>query len=331
MAHHWTSGILARRQAWHGLGIVKPDGFRFDDEDVICETDYEVIRAPLVLPEYYDLAQQDTGVRALVGYRVPGTDGRAQILGTCTDRYTVIQPAVVRGYAQRLADALGDSARPETCIVLRDGRNAIFCLDIGAARVGNEELRSFVLLDSDYSGNTALGVSASTVATVCANTQAMAQRQHNIRIRHTDAIEGNLGDAIQAIVEATESAKAYAQDMLPLVQARLNTVSEYIRARNIAVKQATGILGLPEDPRERILAERRLQRFLTQFHKLVREPQNRTEERDGTVYGIAQIAFEALEYGGRETVRGSKFERARSASRAEVHGRILAELREVYA
>jgi hypothetical protein len=328
MSHHWTSGILANRAAWHNLGIVKPNGFRFTDDDVIAATEYYVEVEPTVLKNY---PETEVGsMRAIVSKRVPGVDRSPVVLGSTGTRYRVVQPAEFRAYAQKLVDSV-DGAQAETAIVLREGRDLVFCVDIGETMLAGESIRTFANLHSEYGGLEALGISATDIATVCANTLAFSQSQHNHRITHNDFAAHNLDVAIAAIAEASKLAKQGVDGLLPLVRAKLSSVAELSRATRIVASAATGVYGLPEEPHARLLAERRLLRFMDKLTVRLREPQNRTTERADTAYGMLSAAFEVLEYDGRDFGAESSFLRATSPERVAQQRAIFEGLQEVYA
>lgn len=321
MAHHWSSGIVAKRQAWHGLARVRPAGFSFTDADVVAETDYTVDKFPLSVCIGDDLLL--TGRYALGTWCLPA-DGQAHTYGIVTDRYHILQPADVRKYAQKLCDMSG--ATPETCIVLRKGLDYIACINIGSIAVP-EPMQAFAMINSCYTGTNSVAVSASLVATVCANTQAAALREHCIRIPHTSIMHGELDSAIETIADAMDTARRYGDSMLPLVQARLSGL-ELHRAVRIAATAATDTYTLPEDPHMRILAERKLSRFIARLWDAVSGPQGRTEEREGTAYGILQAAYDAVEYTGRRNT--NSLGRTLDGTVGDTQERIINAIREVY-
>lgn len=328
MSHHWSSGILANRPAWHGLGIVRPNGFRFTDPDVVETTEYVVKVEPVVLRNYPDVEVESA--RAIISDRVPGVDRSPVVLGKTGTSYKVVQPSDFRAYAQSLVDMV-DGARAETAIVLREGRDLVFCVDIGETMLGGESIRTFANLHSEYGGLEALSISASTIATVCANTLAFTQAEHNHRITHNDFADHNMRIALQAIADASKAAKDGVDGLLPLVRAKLSTVAEQDRATRIAVSAATGVYGLPEEPHARLLAERRLLRFMDKLQARLRQPQNMTPEREGTAYGIMSAAFEVLEYDGRDFGAESRYLNSTNSERVARQASIYSGLSEVYA
>ena len=92
MVHHWSSGIVARRQAWHGLARVRYEGFRFDDADVIRETDYTVEKLPLGARFDYQGDYVPLPGQYVLGTRSLPADGTRRTYGTVSDRYNILQP-----------------------------------------------------------------------------------------------------------------------------------------------------------------------------------------------------------------------------------------------
>lgn len=188
MAHEITASdglVLARKSAWHGLGLVVEQAPTAMGALKLAGMDWEV--------EQWPLSATNGEVRQMVDSHVLNvrSDNRAA-LGVVGSGYTPIQNAKLAEIAGALAEG-SDVVRIESAGSIRGGRRLWFLLQGNSFSVrGKDEVHPYILLANAHDGTMALRAIPTTVRVVCKNTLNMAlgaRKSIGYTFRHTSGVE----------------------------------------------------------------------------------------------------------------------------------------------
>lgn len=198
MAHEIESMFFVGETPWHGLGqrvdseittgeAIKKAGLDWSvrTEPVYCKLDRGIVGLdgqPI---------RQETKAPAQAVVRDNGT-----VLGVVGERYHPLQNTDAFGFFDKFIEA--GEVNLETAGSLQDGRK-IWVLarvkDGDRPVIGDDIVRSYIMLSNSHDGTTAVRVGFTPVRIVCANTLAAAHNSSNsalIRVKHTASVKFNL-------------------------------------------------------------------------------------------------------------------------------------------
>lgn len=207
-----------REPAWHKLGKVFDHEVTSSSEmlDLAGLAGWNVRLEEIVLPEGYttELTPQFRVVRT------HPTNANPDVLGVVGSRYNVYQNEEMYDFA----DSLLDGARWETGGSLKGGSVVFGSLALERETVIDpngvgDVVKNYILVSSSHDGSTSLQASVTPVRVVCANTLAVALKgaKQTYKIRHTQAMEGKVAAAREALGLAHQYLDAFeveAQQMI---------------------------------------------------------------------------------------------------------------------
>lgn len=186
-----------RQPAWHGLGVVTEDEIGAV-EAYSRITPFDVSLEPMFTR--IDGQETDTKMRAIYRHPVPD-DPKYKLLGTVGSDYRLITPL-------RLCELYDENVERsiETMGALGSGETLFFSTRLPSYDVKGDEVDSYMLVDSPYSGNAAIRVRVTPVRVVCQNTLVVARSQatESYAIKHDEAAEKDLGVWLGGIVARAE-------------------------------------------------------------------------------------------------------------------------------
>lgn len=191
--------VLARKQAWHGLGIVLPDQFSPMDALRIGRLDWTVEESTALTATFVE--SDGTPTRNIVEtHKTLRRSDDKTVLATVGAGYTPVQNTTLAEIADSFSKA---GVRVETAGSLFGGRKVWFLIDGGTVDVGNrgDIVNRFIMLHNAHDGTASLGGDIVTTRVVCANTfsGALSEGGSFFRYRHTSGISLRVEDAKRAL------------------------------------------------------------------------------------------------------------------------------------
>lgn len=227
MPAYFDTGFMVREPAWHGLGVVLDDypgreeamrlaghDFTVVERDVGLLAPAEAIEAGFEGP----MASQIEGWKALVKEVAPElrhedpTNG--QVLHVAKSSYGVVQNET----AWDIVDALvGEGAKYETGITMKDGAvlSVLAWLPEPSVVPGDDsETLPWVNVSWSHDGSSAITARATSIRTVCWNTQSASEAQGkklgtDYTFRHTKKVMDRIEDAKLALQGVRDSHEVY--------------------------------------------------------------------------------------------------------------------------
>lgn len=187
-----------RRPAWHGLGKVS------EVEMGAVEAYGGMVPITVTLEPSYSRISGDytevEGRRDIWRHPVPD-DPQFRLLGTVGTDYRLIDPL-------RVCELYDENVqRPiETMGILGKGETLFLSTQLSSYAVKTDEIESYLLVESPYSGNAAIRIRVTPVRVVCQNTliAARGQASETYAIRHDQEAERDLGLWMGGIVDRAE-------------------------------------------------------------------------------------------------------------------------------
>lgn len=213
------------QRAWHGLGIVIPDGLTATEAFPEIGLDWETE----LLPVYADQLTPE-GVR-----RIAGGDSRmhvrrdtGQVLGMVADGYKPFDNGDLAKFADALAGA--DAAvRVETAGSLYDNRRVFACVRLPEViRATAEDVLSlYIVVSNGHGGFASFSCYPTSVRVVCANTLRWSEKDvaKGLKFRHTGNFEEKLKAARTCLGIAREETKKFQEQVAALVRTQLDASS----------------------------------------------------------------------------------------------------------
>lgn len=221
MAHEIMASdglVLARKSAWHGLGIVVDQAPTIPGALQLAGLDWRVDQCPLTT-----VHENRDGV-ARIGIDTHVANVRSdtrEVLGVVGAGYVPLQNADLGEFAGAL---MGQGAKVESAGSIRGGKRVWFLIQTEGAielgKSGADRVMPYVLLANGHDGSLAFWVQPTTVRVVCSNTfhAALADRREQskvnrcLRIRHTSNVMDRVAQARTVLEACGIVVKAWAQD-----------------------------------------------------------------------------------------------------------------------
>lgn len=216
MAHEIDNNraIYARKPAWHGLGVVKEDGwFTAEEALAVLNPDNEPIRkgsvfVKVMMPdatgkfvEHFVEAEDYSG-----NVRVNPDTKNLQVLGVNGKDYGLVQLEDQFRFVDEVVGAIG-GAHYETAGLLRLGKQAFLTVDTGAIVLDADgiadRVQKYILCTNSFDGSLAFRTKMTNVRVECANLLAMALRGSTNKVVDGDWSTKHTRD----ILNRTEAAK----------------------------------------------------------------------------------------------------------------------------
>jgi phage/plasmid-like protein (TIGR03299 family) len=225
MGHYFDSGFFVREPAWHGLGAVLPDWpGTFEEARGLSGLTWEVETSPI-----YSQDQQE-----IKGYQCLTRNDTGDVLSIQKDSYAVIGNGefgniidyVMNGHIQGTTNL-----KFETLISLHGGKQIIATMYLDEPiSLPNDpsETYPYMVFVSRHDGLGGMKLGPTAVRVVCANTQAIAEKEMDrhgfaFTIRHTNnwadrieqarvAVASNIGAFKDWELKASDLAKAKVTD-----------------------------------------------------------------------------------------------------------------------
>lgn len=200
--------LLARTQAWHGLGTVLPDTFTPEEALTIGGLGWTVEESTALTATF---AEADgSATRNIVEtHKVLRRSDDKSVLATVGINYGVVQNSTLIDIANTFS--LAGNVRCETAGSLFGGRRVFVLLDGKTVDVGGrgDLVNRFIMLHNGHDGMSALGADIVTTRVVCNNTFMGALREGGafFRFRHTSGIGLRIEDAKQALAGYAKQAQ----------------------------------------------------------------------------------------------------------------------------
>jgi len=185
MSHEVERMVFAGATPWHGLGTPIEDDVKFWDAFELAGLNWQVTTEPLFRAN---------------GEKVPAQasvrDSDNSVLGVVGPRWTPLQNSEAFQVFEPLIES-GDM-RLHTAGSLRQGQRVwVLCqLNMDNSEVvKGDEIAKFALLSNGHDGKLAVHFGFTPIRVVCANTEAMARRDHHsslIRVRHHRFVKENV-------------------------------------------------------------------------------------------------------------------------------------------
>lgn len=206
--------IYARKPAWHGLGVVKNDGwFSADEALAVLNPNSEPIRkgtvfVKVMLPN--DLGEMEARFVEADDYsgnvRINPDTGAPQVLGVNGKDYGLVQLEDQFRFLDEVVGNIGGS-HYETAGLLRLGKQAFVTIDTGAITLDADgiadRVQKYILGVNSWDGSLAFRVKMTNVRVECANLLAMALRGSSDKVVSGDWSTKHTRD----IMNRTEAAK----------------------------------------------------------------------------------------------------------------------------
>lgn len=232
MAHQITgsdSVVLARTQAWHGLGIVLPEQFSPQDALRVGRLDWTVEESTSLTACFVE-PNGDAARNIVETHKTLRRSDTKSILGTVGAGYTPVQNTTLAEIAETFNKA---GVRVETAGSLFGGRKVWFLIDGGSVDVGNkgDVVNRYVMLHNAHDGTASLGGDIVTTRVVCNNTYtgALLEGGSFFRFRHTSGIGLRIDDAKKALesfraTAARDDEAMHALAAKPLTRAEIQSL-----------------------------------------------------------------------------------------------------------
>lgn len=286
MAHQVENMVSLRKMPWHGLGTVVSQEMTMGEALHLSGMDYSMNKVPLYGPNgepvegTYGIQRDDTG----------------RILGTCKDRYKIIQNVEAFDFMNDLK-AEGDVTW-ETAGVLDEGRTVWILARMGRTRkIAGDEVEPYVLFHNRAANNGSAGVKNSFTRVVCANTLALsfreqATKESSLSIPHVGDIKRRLWAARDAlgIIQAEQEKMVSFGEAAAKIALTDSMVEEFMAS----------IMPIPEAPEgvdeeaaktyER--KQTRRDNKVSAISALLESETNKTPATNGTLWGLFNAATE---------------------------------------
>ncbi len=213
-----ASVFVARKPAWHNLGVVTPDVVTADEAIKLGKLDWEVTKSP-IYATFGDTQVEVPGKVATIRENPDG--GEPIVLGVVGSDYSVFQNHQAFSFLDALVDQdipLSDAdkeflatidpsfgiakAKYETAGVLGRGERVFITVELPVgvtiSRDGvNDTTKFFLVCTTSHDGSLAFTVAITPIRIVCANTAraALKAAKSTWAIRHTVNAEQRLAEA----------------------------------------------------------------------------------------------------------------------------------------
>lgn len=235
MAHEITSKdglVLVGQPAWHGLGVVLPEG-NLDPQEArrLAGLDWIVREAPLLamdpVPDQ-DPSSSTVRYRSVATHKAIVREDTGDVLGVVGADFHPVQ----NGELFELLQALG---RPvETAGSIRGGRVVFGLLRQGTFTLGaTDKVHKFLLASNGHDGSCALRFTPTDVRVVCRNTLARAEETGvGVRYLHTAGLARRLDEAKRSLerAEALVSVQQEEAELLYRTQWDDETFSAFLQS-----------------------------------------------------------------------------------------------------
>lgn len=157
---------------WHGLGTLLTEDADFDQWRIAAGLDYRVEKRQLSYPVYDEYMNERPKIAENTFALV--RDDTQERLGTCSDRYQILQPEQALQFIYDLCSEAG--VRMETAGALMGGKKIWALADMGESfRIkGQDELRNYMMISTGFDGFTSSLFGETAIRVVCANTMQYA-------------------------------------------------------------------------------------------------------------------------------------------------------------
>lgn len=190
MDNIWQDRFFAKSAAWHGKGVVMPQGATAVEACKIARLDYVVSTKPLLVDMGGVIVPMGDRV-AIVRDPVP-EDDQYRIYGVASKDYTVLQNTDIAAMLEPLTKVWP----VETMGALDQGKQIFMVLDAGMQKIGKKggEVRNFFTFTEGKDGGHGLSILFTPVKTVCENTLRIALKQAfvTVNISHRGKVEAEL-------------------------------------------------------------------------------------------------------------------------------------------
>ena len=184
-----------RQPAWHGIGEVS------DVERGAVEAYSRMTPMTITLEPIFNMLEgtpkEISTLRGIYRHPIP-TDPQYRLLGTVGNKYRLIDPL-------RLCELYDENVKQhiETMGVLGKGETLFFSTRLMSYDVRGDQVDSYMVADSPYSGNASINIRVTKIRPVCQNTLIMGKKtaMERYAIRHDDRAEEDLGLWMGGIVD----------------------------------------------------------------------------------------------------------------------------------
>lgn len=219
MSHEITSTdglVLARKPAWHGLGVVVNDAPTAAEALSLAKLDWPV--------EQWKLDANAAGRTIPVLTHVLNVRGdNHQALGVVGSGYRPVQNAELAEFATQLGAS--GKVEVESAGSIRGGKRVWFLIRGESIWPhDSDEVRPYLLIANGHDGSLAMTCQPTTIRVVCKNTLHASLRQGEqssltVRFRHEGQIADKLAEAKRALGLFTEARTSF-QEQAKTLQAR---------------------------------------------------------------------------------------------------------------
>lgn len=219
-----AAAVFARQDAWHRLGTTLKDVFTAEEAMKIGHLGgWNVRKSPLWTPADGDLYDDDRDLLEVpdkfASVRTSPWTGETEVLGVVGNQYTPIQNEEHCELLNAIVDEGG--AHFETAGSLKGGREVFVSMRLpkGLLVGGEDPVDLYLTALNSHDGSTAFRFLVTPIRVVCANTQAMALRNHktSFSVRHTTNAKQSIQtarDTLQLTWEAIDEFEAEAEKMI---------------------------------------------------------------------------------------------------------------------
>lgn len=214
-------------------------------------------------------------------------------LRVVSSRYPIIQPREIAGWIDELAERTDGRVTSSTWT----GREYVATVALGRVPHAPDDTDLIATVWAPYAREGAIRVSVQGRVLVCSNGLTRIASIGSARIAHTRGAEYRLQGALELVSSARSEAALYGERVQPLVSARLSEASILDRARFVASRLILSRTGDSDPEASSGLAETIIERLYA--------PQGQTSARKGTLYGLQQAAYDAVEYPAKDRRKAS--------------------------
>lgn len=318
MPAYFDCGFAVREPMWHGLGTIVEEYPGREEAMRLAGHDFIVTEQPVEIPATFDEhgaypAKPLTGWKALV--KDAGTEDETDgaVLNVVKDSYTVIQNET----GWDVVDAIvGEGAKYETGITMKNGAvcSVLAYLPEPTVIPGDDsEILPWVNVSWAHDGSASLTARATSIRTVCWNTQSAAEAQGkrfgtDFTFRHTKNVMERIEDAKEAIAGVRTGHEAF-----------IEIARELAKTPVTAEQRELFICTLVPMPPEALISERVMQNVedARTSIRLLFGGKTIPEAHELTAYGLHLAGTEFLDhlrgYRNQETYFGRSVLRAEPA------------------
>jgi phage/plasmid-like protein (TIGR03299 family) len=198
-----ASVFVVGEPAWHKLGKVLPERLNAAEAIAAARLDFTVSKVPIYVQPVHGL-----DLMKVKGHYATRRDDTGAVLGSgFSEQYTVLQNAEAFGFFDALVDQR--EAIYETAGVLGNGERIWIMAKLpDYVSVGKgDDVGKYVLLSNSHDGSGAVKAKFTAVRVVCANTLAMALRDHGteVSVKHTRNVKANIDEAHRVLQLANKA------------------------------------------------------------------------------------------------------------------------------